>query len=49
MSNDHTENEYTEEVADGVSGDAGGDMWARETQLRLVHNALTVILDSFLV
>jgi hypothetical protein len=33
MSNDHTENEYTEEVDDGVSGDVGGDMWVSETRL----------------
>jgi hypothetical protein len=33
MSNDHKENEYTKEVDDGVSGVAGGDMWATETRL----------------
>jgi hypothetical protein len=28
MSNDHKENEYVEEVDDGASGIAGGDVWA---------------------
>jgi hypothetical protein len=33
MGNDEREKEYMKEVEDGVSGVAGGDVWATETRL----------------